>query len=179
MNWAPTDELHINAGLSLLDATLDKFGRSVLNRVFRDGGDDIQLGSGITDPANCDQTCSQIYRLDGEDARFSPDYTFQLDASYRFDMGGAGTLTPGIYLYASDDYKTTNIPYFFTQQDSYVTYDLRATWEAADMPIAVQGFILNAGDETYQVGGDQFSEGRAVADFNNPRTWGIRVSYNF
>ncbi len=179
MNWAPTDELYINAGLSLLDATLDKFGRSVLNRVFRDGGDDVILGAGIPDEASCDHTCSQVYRLNGQDARFSPDYTLQVDASYRFEMGSAGTLTPGIYLYASDDYKTTNIPYFFTQQDSYVTYDLRATWRAADMPLTAQLFILNAGDETYQIGGDQYSQGRAVADFNNPRTWGIRLSYNF
>lgn len=179
MSWAPTDALYLSAGISLLDAKLDNFGRSVLNRVFRSGGDDVVLGAGITDPADCDQTCSQVYRLDGEDARFSPDYTIQVDASYRFDLGALGTLTPGIYVYASDDYKTTNIPYFFTQQDSYVTYDLRATWEAANMPLSAQAFVLNAGDETYQVGGDQFSQGRAVADFNNPRMWGVRLSYNF
>ena len=179
MNWAATDALNVNAGISLLDSTLDKFGRSVLNRVFRSGGDDIVLGDGITDPADCDQTCAQVYRLNGQDARFSPDYTVQIDANYTFDMGEAGTLIPGIYLYASDDYKTTNIPYFFTHQDSYVAYDLRATWYSADSPLSVQGFILNASDETYQVGGDQYSQGRAVADFNNPRTWGVRVSYNF
>ena len=179
MNWAATEALDINAGISLLDSTLDKFGRSVLNRVFRSGGDDVVLGAGITDPADCDQTCSQVYRLNGQDARFSPDYTVQVDATYTIDMGDRGTLVPGIFLFASDDYKTTNIPYFFTYQDSYVAYDLRATWYSANNPLSVQGFILNASDETYQIGGDQYSQGRAVADFNNPRTWGVRVSYNF
>lgn len=179
MDWVPTDRLRLRAGLSLNDATLEKFGRSVLNRVFRDGGDEVVLGAGITDPANCDQTCSQVYRLDGEDARFSPDWTLAVDASYEFDLGGRGSLIPGIYVYHSDDYKTTNIPYFFSFQDAYTTYDLRATWYAPNSPISVQAFVLNAGDETVQIGSDQFSQGRAIADFNNPRTWGVRLSYNF
>jgi iron complex outermembrane receptor protein len=179
LNWAATDSLNIMAGVSINDSKLDKFGRTVLNRVFRDGGDDVILGAGITDPALCDQTCSQVYILDGKKARFSPDYTLALDVSYNIEMGSKGRLVPGIYLYHSDDYKTTNIEYFFTRQDAYTTLDLRTSWYAENMPISVQAFILNATDETVQVGGDQFSQGRAVADFNNPRTWGIRLAYNF
>jgi len=173
MAWAATDKLQINAGLALNDSELKDFERGVLNRVFHDGGD-VELG---TQP--CDQTCSQLYILDGQDARFSPDYTLSIDASYEFDMGEYGTLVPGVYLYMSDDYKTTNIPYFFTKQDSYETWDVRATWYLENLPLSVQAFVLNASDETVQVGGDQFSQGRAVADFNNPRTWGVRLAYNF
>jgi hypothetical protein len=43
----------------------------------------------------------------------------------------------------------------------------------------VQGFVTNVTDEVVMVGGDQFSEGRAVADFNRPRWWGLMVRYNF
>jgi iron complex outermembrane receptor protein len=174
MNWAATDKLQINAGLALNKSQLMDFGRSVLNRVFQDGGDQ-EIGT--ADP--CDQTCSQVYVLDGLDARFSPDYTLSIDAAYEFDMGENGTLVPGVYLYMSDDYKTTNIPYFFTKQDSYQTWDVRATWYSENLPLSVQAFVLNATDEIVQVGGDQFSQGRAVADFNNPRTWGVRLAYNF
>jgi hypothetical protein len=39
--------------------------------------------------------------------------------------------------------------------------------------------MLNASNEVIKVGGDQFSEGRAVADFNRPRTWGFVARYNF
>ncbi len=179
LDWLAGDALRIRAGLALTDAELDSFGRSVLNRVFRAGGDDVVLGANITDPADCDQTCSQVYILDGLPARFSPDWTLSVDATYEFDLGEAGRLVPGILMYHSDDYKTTNIPYFFAFQDAYTTYDLRATWFAADMPISVQAFVLNATDEIVQIGSDQFSQGRAIADFNNPRTWGIRLSYNF
>jgi iron complex outermembrane receptor protein len=179
MDWIASDALRIRAGLALTDVELDKFGRSVLNRVFRSGGDEVQLGELITDPALCDETCSQIYILDGKPARFSPDWTLSVDASYEIDLGSAGTLVPGILIYHSDDYSTTNVPYFFAQQDAYTTYDLRATWYAETSPLSVQAFVLNASDEVVQIGSDQFSQGRVIADFNNPTIWGMRVSYNF
>jgi iron complex outermembrane receptor protein len=179
MAWEPTDALHVMAGFSLADATLGTFSRTVLNRVFRDGGD-----FEIRDPllpvgAPCAQTCSQLYVLDGKEAAFAPDYTLSLDVSYDIELGNAGRLVPGIYLYYTDDYKTTNVEYFFTKQDAAASLDLRATWYSKSMPLSVQAFIKNVTDETIQVGGDQFSQGRAVADFNDPRAWGIRMSYNF
>ncbi len=171
-SWYPSDQLTIKGGLALSSTELTRFERGILNRVFHSGGDE-ELG---TQP--CDQNCSQLYILDGKDARFSPDYTLSLDASYEFSMAG-GRMVPGVFLYHSDNYKTTNVEYFFTKQKAYTTMDLRATWYSDSTPLSVQGYVLNATDETVQVGGDQFSQGRAVADFNNPRTWGVRLAYNF
>ena len=174
MNWQPTDALAIMAGVSLNDAELKDFSRTVLNRVFRAGGD-VEIGSG---PPG-DSGNSQVYYLDGEQARFSPDWTAAIDIAYTFDLGNKGSIVPGAYFYASDDYKTTNINYFFTKQDSYATLDLRATWYQAQGPWSAQLFMTNATDETIQVGSDQFSEGRAIADFNKPRQYGVSVRYNF
>ncbi len=174
MNWAPTDALAIMAGLSLNDAELKDFSRTVLNRVFRAGGD-VEIGSG---PPG-DSGNSQVYYLDGAQARFSPDWTAAIDIAYTFDLGDKGSIVPGAYIYASDGYKTTNIPYFFAFQDSYATLDLRATWYQAQGPWSAQLFMTNATDEDVQVGSDQFSEGRAIADFNRPRMYGMTVRYNF
>jgi iron complex outermembrane receptor protein len=174
MNWLPSDALSISASLALNDSELKDFSRSVSNRVFRAGGDAEIGGNPPGDSGN-----SQIYYLDGKPARFSPDYTLSVDASYRFDLGARGTITPGINFYASDKYQTTNIPYFFTRQDSYTLTDARITWEQADGPWTVRAYITNLGDEIVQVGGDQFSEGRAVADFNRPRSYGVTARYNF
>jgi iron complex outermembrane receptor protein len=174
MNWQPTDAFNLTASLGLMDAQLDDFGRSVLNRVFRAGGD-AEIGSGPPgDPGN-----SQVYYLSGQTARFSPRWTAAVDASYAFELGGMGRLVPGVYLYGSDDYKTTNIPYFFTRQSAYMTTDLRLTWYQDQGPWSVRGYVTNATDKTVQIGSDQFSEGRAVADFNAPRTYGVSVRYNF
>lgn len=179
MDWQATEALNLQVGLALTDAELDEFGRTVLNRVFRAGGDDVVLGAGITDAANCDETCSQVYVLDGQPARFSPDYTLSINATYEFDLGEMGRIVPGVLIYHSDDYSTTNVPYFFAQQDAYTTVDLRATWYAENQPISIQAFVLNATDEEVQVGSDQFSQGRVVSDYNSPRIWGARLSYNF
>lgn len=174
MSWQATDNLFISSGLGWNDSELKNFSRTVLNRVFRDGGD-YEIGSGpVGDSGN-----SQVFELSGQTARFSPNWTFYLDAAYTFDMGSAGSLVPGLYFYASDDYKTTNIPYFFTHQDSYATLDLRLTWHQAQGPWAVQGYVNNVTDKTVQIGSDQFSEGRAIADFNRPLTWGVTARYNF
>lgn len=174
-NWQPTYEFSMNAVASFLDAELTDFSRTVSNRVFRAGGDDEIGGNPPGDPNN-----SQVYFLSGLDARFSPDWTLGVDASYRIEMDGGMTFVPGIYFYASDSYKTTNIPYFFTRQDSFSTIDARVTWYPnPDSPWSVQAFVTNLTDELVQVGGDQFSEGRAVADFNRPRFWGITARYNF
>jgi iron complex outermembrane receptor protein len=174
MNWQLTDAFNLSAALSLLDAELDDFSRTVSNRVFRAGGD-AEIGSNPPGDSNN----SQVYYLSGQTACFSPDWTLAVDASYEFDLGGMGRLVPGAYIYASDSYKTTNVPYFFTHQDSYTTVDLRLTWYQDQGPWSVRGYVTNATDETVQVGGDQFSEGRAVADFNAPRTYGVSVRYNF
>ena len=174
LRWTPNERLNVTAGLAINDSELDEFGRSVLNRVFRSGGDQQIV---TTDP--CDHTCSQVYLLDGKKARFSPSYTMALDVSYLFDVAGMGQIEPGVYLYHSDNYKTTNIEYFFTRQDAYLTMDLRATWRSTQSPLTVQAYVLNATDKTVQIGGDQYSQGRAVADFNNPRTWGVRVAWDF
>jgi iron complex outermembrane receptor protein len=173
MSWAATDRFQLNAGLALNKSELKTFGRSVLNRVFHSGGDQ-EIGN--VDP--CDETCSQVYVLDGMDARFSPDYTLALDATYEFELAG-GRFIPGVYMYHSAAYKTTNIEYFFTKQDAYTTWDLRASWYSDNNPISIQAYVLNVTEEIVQVGGDQYSQGRAVADFNNPRMWGIRFGYNF
>ena len=174
LTWMPNEDLNIRGGLALNDSELQNFGRSVLNRVFRSGGDQE-----IVATTPCNHTCSQVYVLDGKDARFSPSYTLAVDISYAFDLGGMGRFEPGLYLYRSASYKTTNIEYFFTHQDAYTMVDLRANWTRDDSPVTVQAFVKNATDEEVQIGGDQYSQGRAVADFKNPRTMGLRVAWNF
>lgn len=175
LTWMPNEDLNIRGGLALNDSELQKFGRSVLNRVFRSGGDQQ-----IVTTMPCDHTCSQVYVLDGKDARFSPSYTLAVDISYAFNLANnKGRVEPGVYIYRSASYKTTNIEYFFTHQDAYTSVDLRANWTRDDSPVTVQAFVKNATDVEVQIGGDQYSQGRAVADFKNPRTMGLRVAWNF
>jgi iron complex outermembrane receptor protein len=94
-------------------------------------------------------------------------------------MGERGTLIPGIFLYYSDSYNTETIQYFWSEQGSFSTVDLTATWYSASDAYSIQAYINNASDEDYLTGSDTFSNERAVVQFNDPRTWGIRASFNF
>ena len=120
-----------------------------------------------------------VLDLSGETAAFSPDYTVNLDVSYAIDMGGLGTLTPGVLMYHSADFKTMNVPYPFAEQDAYTVFDLRATWYTPIDRLTVQGFIKNATDEEYKVSQTVFSRGRVMADYGVQRNFGIRLGYNF
>ena len=117
--------------------------------------------------------------MTGLDTPFSPDVSGNLAVTYEIDMGARGTLIPGIFLYYSDSYNTETIQYFWSQQGSFSTVDLTATWYSASDAYSIQAYINNASDEDYLTGSDTFSNERAVVQFNDPRTWGIRASFNF
>jgi iron complex outermembrane receptor protein len=165
MNWQATDALNLTAGLSIDRSELGDFTEQESR--FQEGGD------------STDSNGNRYYILDGQDARFSPDYTLTVGATYDFDLGSMGTIVPGAFIYHSDDYKTQNVPYFFAYQDAFTTVDLRVTWYMADHPLSVQAFMRNATDETYLTETTVFSASRAMADYSIPRTWGVRVGYNF
>ncbi len=165
MTWRATEALLVTAGLALDDSELDKFSEGESR--FSEGGD-------ITDAGG-----NRAYILDGKKPRFSPDYTLNLGLSYDMDLGEAGMLTPGAFIYHTDDYKTQNVEYFFAEQDSYTTVDLRVTWVDVNQQWNVQGYVKNATDEEYLTETTVFSGARAFGDYGNPRTYGVRLGYNF
>lgn len=165
MDWQATEALNVTAGLALTNAKLDEF-HEVESR-FAEGG--------VLDPV----TGKRTYTLDGKKARFSPDWTLSLGVSYDVDMGSYGMLVPSLFIFVSDDYKTQNVEYFFAHQDSYSLVDLATTWYPVDSNFSVQLFVKNLGDVTYLTETTVYSGARAMADYNNPRTYGIRAAYNF
>ena len=165
MDWQATEALNIKAGMAFDNSKLDKFSEQESR--FEEGGDVV------------DDNGNRFYDLDGKTAKFSPDWTLNIGATYDIDMGKAGMLVPGVLFYHSDDYKTQNVEYFFAHQKAYSTWDLRLTWYAADRPISVQAYVLNATDELYKTETTVYSGNRAMADWSVPRTYGLRAAWNF
>ncbi|RMA78784.1 TonB-dependent receptor [Umboniibacter marinipuniceus] len=165
MNWQATGQLFLNAGVSFDFSELDEFSEQESR--FDEGG--------TLDPVSGDR----FHYLQGKDARFSPDYTIALGASYSIPMGSMGELVPGAFLYHSADYKTQNVEYFFAKQEAYTTLDLRATWYTPLDDVSVQAYAKNVTEEVYLTETTVFSRGRAMGDYNAPRTFGVRVAYNF
>jgi iron complex outermembrane recepter protein len=162
LTWQATENLRITSGIAFDFSEFDDFYKS--NAYTEDDGQTNELG---------------LFDLKGDDTPFSPDYTMNLGVSYQFALGEMGNLVPGIFVYYSDEYRTFSAPYAWAVQDSYTTVDLSATWYSPSDAFSVQAFVNNATDEDVITGSDSYSGARAVVDFNNPRTWGVRAAYNF
>lgn len=162
MNWQVTDNLRVTSGISFDFSEFGNFRKA--NAYAEDNG--LADAEGFFD-------------LNGEDTPFSPDFTANLGVTYEVDLGNNGRVVPGIFLYYSDEYTTTSVSYFWAIQDSYTTVDLNATWYSENDDFSVQAFVNNATEEDVITGSDTFSGNRAVVDYNNPRTWGVRAAYNF
>lgn len=169
-SWFPTDSLTVDFGASFDNSEFDEFNAA--NRVG-------SVAGGYPGSDFIDDDGAGWFILDGEKPRFSPDMTLSVGLSYQVNLENGGGLKPWIYTYWSDDYKTTNDPIFWANQDSYSTVDLGATWQSPSGLFSIGAFINNATDEVIMTDGTMFSRGRAMADFANPRTWGVRFNYNY
>jgi iron complex outermembrane receptor protein len=164
MHWAVNERLTLLAGLSVDDSSFDNF--AVPESRFAEGGD-IEIEG------------SRFHVLDGKSTRFAPDFTLTLDASWDIGLDNGSSISPGILMYHSDDYKTHNVGYFFSFQDAYTTFDARLIWRSADSPLSVQAYVKNLTEEDVVTETTVFSGNRAMVDYNAPRTYGVRVGWNF
>jgi iron complex outermembrane receptor protein len=190
--WQPVEELNIIAGIIFDNTVLDEFqvtesvfteGRFVTDASSADGGYyPYRPGGHRGDWLRSDTDAviaTPTYDISGEKASFSPSNIINLDASYRIDLGGNGTLIPGATVYRQSDFKTMNHQYGFANQSGYTTLDLRVTWITPTEGLEIKAFVNNATDELYKVNQNAFSGGRIMADYGRQRIWGVRAGYNF
>ena len=190
--WQPVEELNIIAGIIFDNTVLDEFqvtesvfteGRFVTDASSADGGYYPYRPNGHKGDWLRSDTDAVIatptYDISGEKASFSPSNIINLDASYRIDLGGNGTIIPGATVYRQSDFKTTNHQYGFANQSGYTTLDLRVTWITPTEGLEIKAFVNNATDELYKVNQNAFSGGRIMADYGRQRIWGVRAGYKF
>jgi len=166
VNWIPTENWFINAGLSLMDAEYDTFGVSnpfQLNGGLRSG--DVNNG---------------LLVLDGTVPPWSPDMTLSLGAGHEFNLGDNGTITPYLQFYYSAEYNTDDVAIYASQlQDSYTKTDLRVTWLSLDETLSVELFVENIEDEEVlartNIGGNNLVQG----SYLHPRNYGVKLRYHF
>ena len=71
------------------------------------------------------------------------------------------------------------------EQDSYAKWDLRLMWDSPSGAIHLNAFVLNVTDEEVFTRALIFNPGAAPevgsiqTNWNNPRTWGVAMRYNF
>ena len=121
--------------------------------------------------------------LSGNNVGQTPDFTATVVASYDFDLGEMGSLTPQIQYSYSDGYFNDDFNSDVGYQDAYGMLDFRLFWASADGQWRAQAFVENATDEeviTRSVLTKYTSFDASVwGEFAAPRMYGLSVSYNF
>ncbi len=160
--WLPMDGLVITGQLAYLDSEFGTFGQQ----------NPYQLLNG--------EVVSFI-DVSGEQTPWSPELTLGGSASYTYDLGDSGTLTPYIQTYYSDGYNTSNLLAIDPShdQDSYTKTDIRLLWRSADDRYTVEGFIENLEDEAVLARGNNNGDDIVQTSYLYPRNFGVKFSANF
>ncbi len=179
LQWLPVENLTISANLSLLDSEFDD-GFKVGNELLRP-----LLGLGnFEDRQDVNDNASQ-FDFSGWSPAMAPDYSIGLSANYEFYLGDDEYVIPHIQLNYLDDYYAFDVNIPEVKVDAHVIADARVTWLVNDA-LTVEAFVKNIGDRevlTRSVVHSQIRNGLPInsvqANWNNPRTWGLSLRYNF
>ena len=155
-----TDRLTVNANVSLQDSTYDTFGAA--NR-FQIGG---------TGPVG-------FVDLSGRDTPWAPSVAGNLSLSYDVE-GRFGLLTPHLQVAYSGSHWTTGLQQFdLAKQAAYAKIDARLFWRSPTEHWTAQAYVQNLSNEAVLqhtiVGGSDIIQ----VSWGKPRTYGIRIGYEF
>jgi iron complex outermembrane receptor protein len=112
----------------------------------------------------------------------APEFSGNLMAEYRWDLGRWGTLAPRVQFYASDDVYFRAANDDSDKQDSYTKTDLRLAWQSEDERISLEAFADNVTDEDViqsQVVGSSLTGWPITTALDAPRTYGVRIGYRW
>jgi iron complex outermembrane receptor protein len=107
----------------------------------------------------------------------TPDWSGTLGAAYEFPLQGGATLTPEADLIFSGEYLlSASAPN--VMQEAYTKIDARLTFRSADERLSVQAFVQNLTNKA-TLGRITTGTLSAQGTYGDPRTYGLRLGYNF
>ncbi len=174
MNWVPggNSNWHVGAQLALMDAEI---GNYQIGKIF--GVGDLGGRQDLDDPD------ALFLSLKGMRPAMSPEFTLGSQVSYNWALDNNSVITPYVQVYYSDSYYGFDLNMPGNKQDSYAKWDLRLMWDSPSGAIHLNAFVLNVTDEEVFTRALIFNPtptvGSIQANWNNPRTWGVSMRYNF
>ena len=127
-----------------------------------------------------DPLCTQEQDLAGNSFPLSPEVGFSANLVYDWEMLSLGWRATTSYMFTDEQYST----FFnrdYTQMDSWDRWDARLSTGSTDMTWEVTAYVKNIGDDREVILRDDPSTVSHVAsyDLTDPRTYGVRLTYNF
>ena len=108
----------------------------------------------------------------------TPDWSGQFGASYEFDLGKAGFLTPQLNTQWTGSYllspSAPNI-----EQESFFKTDARLIWDSRSGRLSAQVFVHNIENEATLGRITVRSNGEIQGTYSDPRTYGIRLGFRY
>ncbi|TRX56758.1 TonB-dependent receptor [Thalassomonas sp. M1454] len=169
--WDVTENLVVDFGISYDMSEYDEFNVATGNLVWN--------GEQPIGTDEVDANGNGVFVMDGKDTPYTPDVTVGLGISYTFDLGDMGTVVPHVFSYYNSGYETNRAPVFFGEQDAYTKFDVAVKWQSAGGDWTAKFWMNNATDELITTYTEILSRARVAQDYASPRTWGVRVGYNF
>jgi len=153
--WIPIDSLRFEAQFSFLDTE-------------------------YTDYEDCrDAKDLSVQDCTGNELSRAPRFSGSFTATYEFDLGRFGSVSPFAQAYASDEvfFRPTNEP--ADAQGAYYLLNFRLMWRSADQRLGLDLFVDNALDKvvaTTKIVGSSLLGSPLVEAYDRPRTFGARAS---
>jgi iron complex outermembrane receptor protein len=178
-----TEALTLGAAMSFLNAEYTSF-----RDVPLPGGFVNPAASGVINPALLPpgfKGCRIIppsatafgCDLSGNKIPYSPSYSGSVYASYAFDAGTFGTITPLAVISYSAEFFGTVYNVGLDRTDAYAKADLSVMWEPNEN-LSVRFFVDNVTDEEIKNRAVWGGGGALQASFQPPRIAGVKVSFN-
>ena len=169
LQWYPGSRWYISANLAWLDAKFKDY--------------EVPAIAGLGDIEG--HTMGDTLSLNGWRPAMSPEWSFELQASYIFDIGQGGTLTPMIQTNFVGEYYANDLNLAGTRQDSYTKTDIRLFWDLPGNKIKLQFYLENIEEKAnlnnalvYNPEENQ-DIATILANWGDPMTYGIVMSYKW
>jgi len=123
--------------------------------------------------------------LNGWRPAMSPEWTFGMQASYVFDIGDGGTLTPMVQTTYVGEHYVNDLNLDGARQGSYTKTDVRLFWDLPGNKIKLQFYLENIEEEANMnslmiYNPEERPEiATLLANWGDPMTYGILMSYQW
>lgn len=174
--WLPSENNLLRVSAEYLNAEYDDF----VFYEFRTSLPGTVGCPSVVAPAGSPRGANFQYDCTGYEMARSPDWTGSVSYTRSFDVaGGKLDITPSMRFSSERWTRATFHPNQLAP--SYEVYNLSANFTPADESYSLQAFVRNITDEAVYTGSElaPFVTGYTGYNIDAPRTYGLRLRYNF